>query len=174
MNQITATALGVGIFGGIATALFLSSGTLLIWAAFVAWASYFAIGGDKAAIPLNITCNVFGIVVAWIVGLLILANPFAGLPTAVWAGLLVLASVVFYISASVVPWFSSVPAVTFGYATTFAFISQTPDTFTLSAMLSPDFSNVLVNVTVSMVLGTFFAAGSAWLSTLLAAKPVSD
>lgn len=172
MNQTTATALGVGIFGGIATFLYMSTGTVLIWAAFVAWASFFAIGGTRAVVPLNITCNLFGVVVAWIVGLLILANPF-GMATPVWAGLLVLISVVVYISASVIPAFSSVPAVTFGYAATFAYISQTPDVFTVGTMLSLSFSNVLINVGLSMVGGTLFAYGSAWLSGVLA-KPAAE
>ncbi|WP_171060651.1 DUF1097 domain-containing protein [Poseidonocella sp. HB161398] len=173
MNQTTATALGVGIFGGLATMLYMSTGTVLIWAAFVAWASFFAIGGTRAAVPLNITCNLFGVVVAWIVGLLILANPFPGLATPVWAGLLVLVSVVIYISASVIPAFSSVPAVTFGYAATFAYISQTPDVFSTGTMLEFSFSNVLINVGLSMIGGTFFAYGSAWLSGVLA-KPAAD
>ena len=60
MSPLLATALAVGSLGGIATWLFLSVGTLLIWAAFVAWASYFAIGGDNRAIGLNLTSNSFG------------------------------------------------------------------------------------------------------------------
>ncbi|MFD0986327.1 DUF1097 domain-containing protein [Methyloligella solikamskensis] len=170
MKQPLATALGVGILGGIATALFLQVGTLLIWAAFVAWASYFAVGGDNAAIKLNIGSNTFGVFVAWLVGLLILANPFAGLATPIWAGGLVLISVVLYIMASKIPLFSSVPAVTLGYATTFAYLGQTPDAFTYKAMLSPSFSNALVVVTVSMFIGTLFATASAKLSTLFAAE----
>lgn len=168
MSPVLATALGVGILGGIATWLFLAVGTILIWAAFVAWASYFAIGGDNRAIGLNLTSNTFGAVVAWIVALLVLANP--GLPAPIWVGLLVFVSVVLYILASVVPPFSSVPAVTLGYATTFAYLSQTPGAFTYEALLSASFANVLVVVVVSMAIGTGFATASAKLSAALAAK----
>lgn len=169
MSSLFATAFGVGILGGIATWLFLSVGTILIWAAFVAWASFFAIGGDTRAIGLNLTCNAFGVFVAWIVALLVLADPL-GLPAPIWVGLLVFVSVVLYISASAFAPFSSVPAVTLGYATTFAFISQTPDAFTYSALLSPGFRNVLVVVIVSMSIGTAFAFASARLSTAFTRK----
>lgn len=104
------------------------------------------------------------------IGLLILANPFPGLGTPMWVRLLVFVSVVLYISASVIPAFSSVPAVTFGYAATFAYITQTPDAFSYGAMLWPSLANVLVVITVSMIIGTFFAAASAKDSAALAAE----
>lgn len=170
MSPLLATAFGVGILGGVATWLYLSVGTILIWAGFVAWASYFAIGGDTRAIGLNLTSNAFGVFVAWIVALLVLVNPL-GLPAPLWVGLLVLVSVVLYISASAFAPFSSVPAVTLGYATTFAFISQTPDAFTFDALLSPSFRNVLIVVIVSMSIGTGFATASARFSAALTKKP---
>ncbi|MBU2967324.1 DUF1097 domain-containing protein [Amphritea sp. 2_MG-2023] len=174
MKQPLATAIGVGIFGGIATAIFVQVGTLLIWAAFIAWASYFAIGGNSSVIKLNITSNVFGVIVAWLTALLVLANPSTAIPASMWVGLCVFASIVVYISASKVAIFSSIPAVTFGYATTFAFLSQTPNAFSYNKMLSANFENVLIIVPISMVIGTFFAAGSGWLSGILAGEESRD
>ncbi|MGE7991146.1 DUF1097 domain-containing protein [Pseudomonas sp. NPDC089554] len=170
MPTVLATAIGVGIMGGVAAWLFLSVGTLLIWAAFVAWASYFAIGGDRTAIGLNLTSNAFGVAVAWLVALLALANPFDALPAPVWVGILVSLSVLLYILASPIPAFSSVPAVTLGYATTFAFLSQTPGAFTYPALLSISLHNALLIVLLSMSLGTGFAVASARLSSTLASK----
>lgn len=169
MPAVLATALGVGILGGIATWGFLAVGTILIWAAFVAWASFFAIGGDNHAFGLNITSNAFGVLVAWIVALLVLANPI-GLPAPIWVGLLVFVSVVLYILASQISVFSSVPAATLGYATTFAYISQTQDAFTYDALLSASFRNVLIVIIVSMTIGTCFGYASAKLSSALANK----
>ncbi len=174
MSPLLATALAVGLLGGVATWLFLSVGTLLIWAAFVAWASYFAIGGDNRAIGLNLTSNSFGVFVAWCVALLGLANPIAALPAAIWIGFLVCVSVVLYILASRFPPFSSVPAVTFGYAATFAYLSQTPDAFTYGALLAPSFANALLVVILSMAIGTMFAAASAKLATALASQPATS
>lgn len=173
MSSLLATALAVGLLGGTATWLFLTVGTLLIWAAFVAWASYFAVGGDNRAIPLNITSNAFGAFVAWLVALCGLANPVAAMSAPVWIGLLVFVSVVLYILASRYAPFSSVPAVTFGYATTFAYLSQTPDAFTFGALLAPSFANALPVVIVSMTIGTLFAAASAKLAVALTREPVA-
>ena len=170
MNSVLATAIGVGIMGGLATFMFLSIETLLLWAAFVAWACYFALGGDRPAITLNLTSNAFGVAVAWIVALLALAKPFPTLPAPVWVGLLVALSVFLYIMASRIYIFSSVPAATLGYATTFAYISQTPGAFAYPALLSAGFQNVLIVVIVSMSIGTGFAVASAKLSAALTAK----
>ncbi|GGF68143.1 hypothetical protein GCM10007301_29780 [Azorhizobium oxalatiphilum] len=173
MSSVLATALAVGLLGGAATWLFLSVGTLLIWAAFVAWASYFAVGGDNRAIPLNITSNAFGAVMAWLVAVLGLANPLAAMPLPVWLGLLVFASVVIYILASRFAPFSSVPAVTFGYATTFAYLSQTPGAFTHAALFSLTLANALPIVVISMTIGTLFAAASAKLAAGLTSVPAT-
>lgn len=167
MSPILATAIGVGILGGVASWLFLSVGTLLLWAAFVAWASYFAVGGDNRAISLNLTSNAFGVLVAWIVALLALASPSTVLGMPLWVGVLVACSVFLYILASRFSIFSSVPAVTLGYATTFAYISQTPGAFAYPALLSAGFGNVLILVIVSMSIGTAFAFASAKLSAAL-------
>lgn len=172
MKQPYATAVGVGIVGGIATFLFLQIGTLLIWAAFVAWASYFAIGGNVPAIKLNITSNVFGVAIAWLTALAALSNPGASAP--VWIGLCVFVSIVIYISLSRFEPFSSVPAATFGYAATFAFLSQTPDVFSFEKMLSASFDNVVIIVPVSMVIGTGFAFVSGWLSGVLVEAEVAE
>lgn len=170
MPSVLATAIGVGIMGGVATWLFLSVGTVLIWAAFVAWASYFAIGGERRVILLNLTSNAFGVVVAWAVALLALANPLDASAAPLWVGLLVTASVFLYIMASRIPLFSSVPAVTLGYATTFAYLSQTPDAFAYPALLSWGWHNVLIVVLVSMSVGTGFAVVSGNLSGALTRK----
>ena len=60
MNAIVATAVSVGVLGGVATWLFLSVGSILIWAAFAAWACYFHSGGDQAALKSTIICNILG------------------------------------------------------------------------------------------------------------------
>ena len=170
MSPILATAIGVGILGGVASWFFLSVGTILLWAAFVAWASYFAVGGDTRAIWLNLTSNAFGVVVAWIVALLALSSPSITLGTPLWVGVLVACSVFLYIMASRFAAFSSVPAVTLGYATTFAYISQTPGAFAYPALMSAGFQNVLILVIVSMSIGTAFAFASARLSAALTSK----
>ena len=135
MNAIVATAVSVGVLGGIATWLFLSIGSILIWAAFAAWACYFHSGGDQAALKSTIICNILGVVAAWVAALVILAIPLAEVLTLpVWAGIVVIITVAIYILLAQVEVFASVPGTTYGYACTFAYLLQTPDKLNLDTL----------------------------------------
>lgn len=158
MNAIVATAVSVGVLGGIATWLFLSIGSILIWAAFAAWACYFHSGGDQAALKSTIICNILGVVAAWVAALVILAIPLAEVLTLpVWAGIVVIITVAIYILLAQVEVFASVPGTTYGYACTFAYLLQTPDKLNLDMLTSATMSNALIVVIISMVIGAIFA-----------------
>ena len=64
MSSLVALALSVAVLGGVAAWLFLSVGTILIWAAFVSWACFFHSGGDVPALKSTIISNIFGVVAA--------------------------------------------------------------------------------------------------------------
>ncbi len=158
MNAIVATAVSVGVLGGIATWLFLSIGSILIWAAFAAWACYFHSGGDQGALKSTIICNILGVVAAWVAALVILAIPLAEVLTLpVWAGIVVIITVAIYILLAQVEVFASVPGTTYGYACTFAYLLQTPDKLNLDTLTSATMSNALIVVIISMVIGAIFA-----------------
>ena len=158
MNAIVATAVSVGVLGGVATWLFLSVGSILIWAAFAAWACYFHSGGDQAALKSTIICNILGVVAAWVAALVILAIPLAEVLTLpVWAGIVVIITVAIYILLAQIEVFASVPGTTYGYACTFAFLLQTPDKLNIDTLTSVTMSNALIVVIISMVIGAIFA-----------------
>ena len=158
MNAIVATAVSVGVLGGVATWLFLSVGSILIWAAFAAWACYFHSGGDQAALKSTIICNILGVVAAWVAALVILAIPLAEVLTLpVWAGIVVIITVAIYILLAQIEVFASVPGTTYGYACTFAYLLQTPDKLNLDTLTSATMSNALIVVVISMVIGAIFA-----------------
>ena len=168
MKPITATALSVGILGAICTWAFLSLGTILVWAAFVAWACFFQSGGDENALKSTVISNIFGCFMGWLGAVMILGLPVGNLVGAqIWPALVVLITVVIYILASQVPALASVPGTTFGYACTFAFLLQTPDRLVLEKLLSATFENSLVVVPVSMVAGALFGFASAKLAAAL-------
>ena len=136
MKPVYATALSVGILGAICTWSFLSMGTILVWAAFVAWACFFQSGGDESALKSTIISNIFGCFMGWLGAVMILGLPFgAALGPQVWSAIVVLITVVVYILASQVPVLASVPGTTFGYACTFAFLLQTPERLALPKLL---------------------------------------
>lgn len=161
MSVRIATALSVGVLAGIATWLFLAVGTILIWAAFVAWACFFHCGGDGSALKTTIIGNIFGVVAGWVAALAILYVPLAGaLSLPLWAGIVVLVVVVIVCLASAIPALASIPASVYGFACAFAFLLQTPEKLTKAALVSPSFDNVLVVVIVSMVIGALFGWAS--------------
>jgi hypothetical protein len=171
MTPIVATALSVGILGAICTFFFLKVGTILVWAAFIAWACFFQSGGDVPAFKSTVISNAFGSFMGWIGAVMILNIPLGPVLTPeVWAGVVVFITVVVYILSSQVRALASVPGTTFGYAATFAFLLQTPGKLDPAVLQSLSFSNAIIVVPVSMWLGAAFGYASAQLAALLTTK----
>ncbi|MCX5495624.1 DUF1097 domain-containing protein [Kaistia dalseonensis] len=155
--MIIPLAISVALLGGVATWLFMATNAFLIWAAFVAWACFYHSGGDATAFRTTIISNVFGVVVAWAAGLALVSFP--GGP--VWGATIVALSIFIYILAAHIRLFASIPAVTYGYACTFAFLTQNADAFTPEVMLSATGRNALILIPFSMIIGACFAYASA-------------
>jgi len=81
MSSLIALCVSIGVLGGVATYLALGplAGFILIWGIFIGWATFFALGGDTAALKKGITCNVFGVVCAWLMAVILLNTPLGGL-----------------------------------------------------------------------------------------------
>lgn len=161
--MINFIAFSVAIIGGLVTWASLATGAFLIWAAFVACACFFNVGGDASAFRTTIISNLFGVVVAWLAGLII-AEISAG---PALAALIVAISILAYILAAHIKLFSAIPAVTYGYACTFGYLTQNPNAFVADVMLSPSLGNALVIVPFSMIIGACFAYASALLAAQL-------
>ncbi len=154
MPQLMALALSVGVLGGIAAFLFLSFPGLLIWAFFIAAASFFYAGGNVTALRNTIVSSVFGSIMGWLAAVIILAIPLAAtLTLPVWAGLVVTITAFVLICAARIPALSVIPANVLGYATAFGYLLQTPDALTLSNLQSLGLNNVVITVSISMALG---------------------
>lgn len=172
MSELTSLAISVALLGGVCTWFTLSVGVLLIWAAFAAWACFFHSGGDGLALRTTVVSNCFGVLTAWLTALVIVTVPGATLlGEPLWPSLVVCVSIACYISAARVGWFSSIPAVTYGYACTFAFLLQTPGKFSSENLTSLSFSNALIIVPSSMVVGAMFAFASARFAARLQRRP---
>ena len=161
--MINSIAISVAIIGGLVTWASIATGAFLIWAAFVACACFFNTGGNSSAFKTTIISNLFGIFVAWLTGLII-AQLSAG---PAWAALIVAISIVVYILAAHIQLFSAIPAVTYGYACTFAYLTQNPSAFVPDVMMSASLANALVIVPFSMIIGACFAYASALLAARL-------
>ena len=166
MSQLVALSLSIGVLGGVATFIFLQfMPSYLIWAAFIAWACYFATGGNTDALKKTITCNIFGAFCAWVGALLLTSAP-AG---AAMAGVIVGATVLALCLGAHIKALDSIPASVYGYASVFAFMLGKGG-LTKEALLSPSPANALVAVAASMVVGALFGLASGKLAGALTKK----
>ena len=169
MKPLTATSLSIAIFGAIATWLALSplSGFVLIWAIFIAWAAFAALGADNGAFKSTVICGVFGVVVGWVGAYLFLALPFAemlGVP--LWAAIVVAVTAFIVVFAANIAVLGAVPASVLAYAATFAYLLQTEGKMSLTTLQTVSFDNPLLIISLSVVLGAVFGK----LSTTAASR----
>ena len=117
MNLVTALAIVIGALGALLTWLVfgpvLGGLGLSLWAAFIAWASFFHCGGGESGLQKSLLANIWGAIMATVALALIpavgglgrLAAPFAGGVT-----------VCVMILGAHIPALSAIPAAVYGYA----------------------------------------------------------
>ena len=157
MKMLYAYAVAGAVITAVAVWAFLTFPGLLIWAAFVGWASMHHCGGDRAALKKTIVCTTFGVVMCWAVGMAV-ATGVTGLPAPIAAALAAGIAAATIVLVSSVPSLSATPAIFYGFASGFAFLSQTPGKFSVEAMTAPGLENVLIVVSVSLIIGALLGA----------------
>lgn len=173
MKSLVALSLSIGVIGGIAAALCLGplAGKVLIWAVFIAWACFFAIGGDGKALQKTIICTILGAVLAWITLLIILGIPLAGaLTLPIWAGIAIGVLVTIMCLLAHIEVFDSIPASVLGYASVAAYALQTPDALTMGALTSGSFNNPLIVIGVSLIIGAILGMISGKVGAALTSE----
>jgi hypothetical protein len=169
MDIVTALALSIGLLGGIATYLYLSDPLVLglqIWAAFIAWASFYHCGGKIQGFISSILANLWGVV--WgALTLIAFSNLDFGLAAPIWAGICVAVGVGLMILGCKIPIFSAIPATVYGYAATVALALLTN---TMPGLVEPTLTNPAVIIALSMIGGAIFGLISEALAGLLARK----
>ncbi len=171
MDLITALAVSIGVLGGIAAWLFLGplgALGLSVWAAFIAWASFYHCGGKEAGLQKTIINNVFGAIIGWIALLLVTQIPLAGaLGLPLWAGICVLITVFVLVYAAKNPMLSDIPAGVLGFASVVALALAGNK---LGALTAASLENPLINIVISMVIGALFGYVSEKGAGALVAK----
>ena len=169
MSSLIALCVSIGVLGGVATYLALGplAGFILIWGIFIGWATYFALGGDSAALKKTITCNVFGAVCGWLMAIILLSTPLGGMGAA-GAAIAVGLTVLGMCLAAHVPALDSIPASVYGYAATASYLLQTDGALDMGALTGVNFSNALVIIAASLIVGAVFGMVSGKLGGMLA------
>ena len=153
MDLITALAISIGVLGGIATFVLLSpfGFGLHIWAAFIAWATFYHCGGKEEGLGKALTQLIFGAIMAYIALLLVTQIPLgAALGVPLWAGICVLITVFILVYAAKAPLLSDIPASVYGYAATAGLALAGGK---LGAVTTASLDNPFINIVISLIIG---------------------
>ena len=135
----------------------------MVWAGFIAWGCYFALGADTAALQKTIVGMIYGAVIAGVALALVGANPL-GLAGAAGPAIYIAVTVFLLVIVANIPLLSAVPANVYGYAATAGYALQTTGAGSPMAM---DLSNPVLLVALSTVLGAIFGMLSGKLAGVL-------
>lgn len=167
MNPLNASALTGAVLTVIALYILSFYPFIPPWAIFLTWACFFHMGGGvdrRQAYVATLLHIGLGIVAAWLSALAVLHNPFGGgLAQSLWAPVLIGLVIGLLLRTGTISRIAVTPAIIYGYAGTFAFLSTT-GTFGLAPLLSLSFQNALVAMSVSSVIG----ASAGYLNAVLA------
>jgi Protein of unknown function (DUF1097) len=167
MDLGTALAVSISVLGAIATFVFLQFTSLQIWAAFVAWATFYHCGGQEAGLLKAVTHSIFGAILGWLA--LVLATK-AGLATAMGtAGIAVavLITVFILVIAAKIPTLSDIPASVYGYASVVALFAVGGMKADITAA---SLENPLLNIILSMIVGALLGYASQKVAVALSSK----
>jgi hypothetical protein len=163
MKLPVALALVIGVIGAIITYLYvgpLGGLGLMVPATFIGASSYFAAGGDKAALAKSVPANVWGIVCGTITLILL---GYATDPLLV--GVIVGGLTAVFILGALIPALGFVPGSVFGFATTVMFGLLTSASGTDFSLPTGPFTVMLVSFLVGGAFG--------YVSSILAGKLVA-
>jgi len=165
MSKLTALALSIAVLGGVWAFLALNplAGVALVWVGFIAWGCYFHTGGDGAALQKTIAGMSFGAILAGIALYLVSSGTLGGLG-ALAAPLIIAVTVFPLVAVAGFNLLSTVPANVYGYAAT-AGLALTAGT--AANVTAADFSNPVLLVIVSTVIGAIFGLLSGKLAGVL-------
>lgn len=141
------------------------------WMLFITWACFFHLGGGEhpaAAFRTVVTHIGFGVLTAWLTALLLLASPWnEGLLHALWGPVVIGLVIGALVRLGVVGYFAVTPAIIYGYASVWAFLS-TGGHFSLQALQSLSMQNVIIALPPCILIGASMGVLNArlvdWLS----------
>lgn len=136
------------------------------WPIFITWACFFHMDGGvnkNQAFYSTLLHIGLGAFASWVSALLVLNNPFSGaLTNQLWAPILIAAVIAILMRLSVFTQLSVTPAMIYGYASIWAFLSV-PGLFNQPTLLSLSFQNAIVAISFCIVLGT----GAGYINAMM-------
>jgi uncharacterized protein DUF1097 len=162
MGSKDALSVSIGVLGGVATLLTATLVKVPVWVVFIAWASFFVLGGGTAGFVRSVAANLTGIVIATITLVVIEVLGGATLVAAVAVGVGSAAMV----QASKIDLVSVTPAIVFGFASTVGTVAVRGDAVDELSLTHPTLVAAL-----AMVMGAAFGYASELLGEALTTRP---
>jgi hypothetical protein len=161
MRSKDALSVSIGVLGGLATLLTATLIKVPVWVVFIAWASFFVLGGGTTGFIRSVAANLTGIAIASITLIVIAVLGGATLVAAVAVGLGSAAMV----QASKIDLISVTPAIVFGFASTVGTVAATG-----LAVDELAFNHPTLQAALAMVMGAGFGYASELLGEALTAR----
>ena len=166
MKKAEALTISIGVLGGVDTYLTATVLPLPVWVTFIAWASFFIVGGGTRGLVQSIACNLTGIVIGSLTLLAISFAPSSPLFAAVCVGIGSAAMV----QASKVELLAPTPAIVWGFASTVGTTVATGVPITTLGFNHPG-----LVAAAAMIVGALFGYGSeVWANAMqIAPQPTA-
>lgn len=165
MRKLDAYSVSIGVLGAVDTYLTATVILVPVWVTFIAWASFFILGGKLSALKQSIASNLMGIVIASLTLLAISALNANPLLVAICVGVGSAAMV----QASKVPLLTAIPAIVWGFASTVGTTATTGKPITTLGLENP-----AIIAATAMILGGVFGYFSEIWGDAMTREPVSN
>lgn len=147
MKKLNAYSISIGVLGAVDTYLTATLIIVPVWVTFIAWASFFILGGKLSGLKQSIASNLTGIAIASLTLLAISALNANALAAAICVGFGSAAMV----QVSKIPLLMAIPAIVWGFASAVGTTIATDKTIT-----TPGLENPALVAAVAMILGGVF------------------
>lgn len=147
MRKLDAYSISIGVLGAIDTYLTATLILVPVWVTFIAWASFFILGGKRSGLTQSIASNLTGIAIASITLLAIAILNGNPLIAAICVGIGSAAMV----QASKIPLLRAIPAIVWGFASTVGTSVATGMPITTAGLNNPG-----IVAAAAMILGGLF------------------
>jgi Protein of unknown function (DUF1097) len=167
MNLVARLALVISVLGALATWLFLgplAAFGLQIWAAFIMWGCFYHCGGSVSGFKAAFAGAIWGATMA-AVALALIAKVGGG-PSG--AAICVGMTVAIFILGANISLLAVIPAAVYGYSAVAALALLKPGEDIFSAEIV---NNPVINIVLSMVIGSLFAFASEKIVEMLGTRP---
>jgi Protein of unknown function (DUF1097) len=163
MKKLDAYSVSIGVLGAVDTYLTATLILVPVWVTFIAWASFFILGGKSSGLKQSIASNLTGIAIASLTLLAISRFETSPVIAAICVGL----GSAGMVQASKIPLLTAIPAIVWGFASTVGTTIATGKPIT-----TPGLENPALVAACAMILGGIFGyLSEMWGDAMTSTSP---